>query len=48
MNPENAAIMIRPAAVTIRPVFARPTATARSLDSPASHASRIRETRKTS
>ena len=47
-GPENAAIMISPAAVTIRPVFASPSETARGLDSPESQASRIRLTRNTS
>ena len=47
-NPRNAAHMMSPAAVTKRPVLARPVTTAVSFVAPASHASRIRETRKTS
>ncbi len=47
-KPMNAANMISPAAVTIRPVFASPIETAYSLSFVLSHSSRMRETRKTS
>ena len=47
-KPMNAANMISPAAVTMRPVLARPSETAFTLSCVRSHSSRMRLTRKTS
>ena len=47
-KPMKAANITRPAAVTIRPVFASPAETASSFVCPSSHSSRMRLTRKTS
>ena len=47
-KPMNAATMISPAAVTMRPVLASPRETARTLSPVSSHSSRMRLTRKTS
>jgi len=48
IRPLNAAAMMSPAAVTIRPVFASPWATAPAFDFVLSHASRMLVTRNTS